>query len=391
MHQLPPLASRIPVKPPATDLDPSDGATVTDEGMDAVMRDSATATSWAVVLAGGVGSRFWPVSTPARPKQLLPLAGDAPMIRQTVERILPLVPVQRIRILTGRALADPILNAVPGLSPEHLLLEPAARGTAPVLAWAAHTIAAADPDGVMLSLHSDHVIEPAESFRAVLARAADVAARHQRLVTLGVVPTRPDTGYGYIAPGEPLDGEDARIVQRFVEKPDRATAEAYIDEGCLWNTGIFIWPARLLLDELRQHTPEVAQHFHLLDGGDVEGYFAAVPSLSIDEGLLERSRRVAVLRARFSWDDVGTWDAVGRTRTGDVSGNVAVGDAAFVDAERCIAWSEQGRVVIFGGTDLVVVHANDTTFVAPRERTADLKQLIAELDRQGSLRADEEG
>jgi mannose-1-phosphate guanylyltransferase len=345
--------------------------------------DSATGTNWAVILAGGVGSRFWPVSTPQRPKQLLPLAGDTPMIGQTVERILPLVPLDRIRILTGHSLAQPILGAVPGLRPEHLLLEPAARGTAPVLAWAAHSIAAADPDGIMLSLHSDHVIEPADRFRAVLARAADLARQHQRLITLGARPTRPETGYGYIAAGAPLDGDghgDAHVVDRFVEKPDRAKAETYIAAGCLWNTGIFVWPARLLLDEMRRHTPEVAAHFELLDRGDIEGYFAAVPSISIDEGLLERSRRVAVLQADFAWDDVGTWDAVGRTRPGDAAGNVAVGEATFVDAQRCIAWSEEGRIVVFGGTDLVVVHANGTTFVAPREKTADLKRLLAELD-----------
>jgi mannose-1-phosphate guanylyltransferase len=349
---------------------------------------------WAVILAGGVGSRFWPVSTPARPKQLLPLAGDAPLIRQTVERILPLVPAERIRILTGEGLAGPILAAAPELGREQLLLEPLARGTAPVLAWAAHTIVAADPDGVMLSLHSDHVIEPAQSFRHVLATAAELSVRHQRLFTLGAVPTRPETGYGYIAPGEALEaaGTDsandgstaARAVASFVEKPDRSAAERYMAGGCLWNTGIFIWPARLLLDELRRHTPEVAAHLSLLDEGDVAGYFAAVPALSIDEGLLERSNRVAVLPADFSWDDVGAWDAMGRTRPGDAAGNVAVGDAHFVDAERCIAWSEQGRIVVFGATDMVVVHANGTTFVAPRERTADLKRLLSELERSAA-------
>jgi mannose-1-phosphate guanylyltransferase len=334
-----------------------------------------------VILAGGVGSRFWPVSTPARPKQLLPLAGDVPLIRQTVERILPLVPAERIRILTGESLAEPIMSAAPMLGRAHMLLEPAARGTAPVLAWAAHTLAAADPDAVMLSLHSDHVIEPASAFLSVLARAAELSVRHQRLFTLGAAPGRPETGYGYIAPGDALTEDGAaRVVARFVEKPDRQRAEQYIADGCLWNTGIFIWPVRLLLDELRRHTPEVADHLHFLDSGDVAGYFDAVPSLSIDEGLLERSDRVAVLRADFQWDDVGAWDAVGRTRPADGNGNVAVGDARFVESSGCIAWGEEGRVVVFGATDLVVVHANGTTFVAPRDRTADLKRLLSQID-----------
>jgi mannose-1-phosphate guanylyltransferase len=336
---------------------------------------------WAVILAGGVGSRFWPVSTPRRPKQLLPLAGDLPLITQTVQRILPLVPAERIRVLTGASLAAPILSVVPEFDDGSMLLEPAARGTAPVLAWAAHTIARLDPDAIMLSLHSDHVIEPAGRFRDTLARAASLSLRHQRLMTLGAVPTRPETGYGYIAPGEVLEAGDAsaRTVARFVEKPDAATAARYIDEGCLWNTGIFIWPAQLLLDELRKHTPEVAELLPLLDAGDVEGFFARVPNVTIDVGLLERSARVAVIRADFDWDDVGAWDAMGRTRQADASGNVAQGDAHFVDASNCIAWADDGSVVVFGASDLVIVRTGDVTFVAPRDRTPDLKKLLSSL------------
>jgi mannose-1-phosphate guanylyltransferase len=333
-----------------------------------------------VILAGGVGSRFWPVSTPARPKQLLPLAGDEPLIAQTVRRVLPLVPVDRVRVLTGAALAAPILGAAAQLGREQLLIEPVARGTAPALAWAAHTIHARDPDAVMLSLHSDHVIEPAASFRDVLARAAALSVVHERLFTLGAVPTRPETGYGYIAPGAALGAEGtARAVARFVEKPDAATAARYIAEGCLWNTGIFIWPVRLLLAELRQHTPELAGLLHHLDAGDVGAFFDAAPSLSIDEGLLERSGSVAVLQADFDWDDVGAWDAVGRTRARDEAGNVAEGSAYFVDAHDNVAWADDGTIVIFGADDLVVVRSGGLTFVAPRSRTPDLKALLSQL------------
>ncbi|HSJ09607.1 MAG TPA: sugar phosphate nucleotidyltransferase [Longimicrobiales bacterium] len=335
---------------------------------------------WVTILAGGVGSRFWPVSTPARPKQLLPLAGNAPLIQQTVERIAPLVPLERIRILAGAALVEPIVGAVPGLSAANVLVEPRARGTAPVLAWAAHTIAAADPGAVMLSLHSDHVIEPPEAFRAVLERAAALSLEHGRLFTLGAAPTRPETGYGYIMPGEPLsDDGSAHMVARFVEKPDAATASRYIAEGCLWNTGIFVWPAALLLDELRRHTPEIAALLPLLDAGDVAGFFEQAPSLTIDNGLLERSDAVAVLRADFEWDDVGAWDAVGRTREGDAAGNVTVGDAHVVDGHDCIVWADEGAVVVFGADDLVVVRTGGVTFVAPRSRTADLKTMLAQL------------
>lgn len=332
-----------------------------------------------MILAGGVGSRFWPVSTPTRPKQLLPLAGTQPLIVQTVERILPLVPVERIRVLTGRTLAGPIAEAT-GLGPDQMLIEPRARGTAPVLAWAAHVIAAEDPAAVMLSLHSDHVIRPADAFRATLARAAALSREHGRLFTIGAVPTRPETGYGYIAAGAALgEAKDAFEVARFVEKPDRAAAERYIAEGCLWNTGIFVWPAALLLAELRRHTPEIAQLLPLLDAGRVDAFFEQAPSLSIDEGLLERSDVVGVIRADFEWDDVGAWDAVGRTRESDAAGNVGVGDATFMDAQNNIAWADDGSIVIFGASDLVVVRSGGITFVADRARTAELKRLLEQL------------
>jgi mannose-1-phosphate guanylyltransferase len=336
---------------------------------------------WAVVLAGGIGSRFWPVSTPARPKQLLPLASERPLLADTIERILPLVPLERVRVLTGERLAGPIHDAVPELGLEHLFLEPRARGTAPVLAWAAAELYRRDPDAVLLSLHADHVIEPAAEFRALLAALGRHASREDRLYTIGIEPTRPETGYGYIRVG-PQVAEEPTIyeVADFVEKPDRDTAEEYLHRGgYLWNSGIFVWRAATLLAELRRHTPELARLLPLLEAGEVERFFREAPDLSIDEGLLERSDRVAVARATFRWDDVGAWDAVARTRPTDARGNVGVGDAHLVESEGCIAWAEEGSVVVFGARDLVVVQAGGTTFVAPRERTAALKELLRQL------------
>jgi mannose-1-phosphate guanylyltransferase len=335
---------------------------------------------WAVVLAGGVGSRFWPVSTPHQPKQLLPLASDRPLIQDTVRRILPLVPTQRIRILAGAEIGGAIIRTVPELSQHNLLNEPLARGTAPVLAWAAHEIAKTSPDAVMISLHADHAIAPENVFRDQLARVAAAAASEQRLFTLGVRPSRAETGYGYIRVGAALGEPDTFEVAEFVEKPDVTTAEGYVrDGGYLWNSGIFILPVRLFLEEIRAHTPELAPLLPLLDQGDVAGFFRRAPTLTIDEGVLERSSRIGVAPAAFAWDDVGAWDAVGRNRTADASGNVAVGDAHMVDSSNCIAWAEDGAIVVFGGEDLVVVRANGVTFVAPRARTADLKELLRVL------------
>lgn len=333
------------------------------------------------MLAGGIGSRFWPVSTPDRPKQLLPLGGEKPLITETVERILPLVPVDRLRVLTGEGLAEPILGHVTVLDRGNLLVEPQARGTAPVLAWAAFEIARDDPDAIMVSLHADHVISPADHFRDRLAEIARLAAERHLLFTLGVEPTRPETGYGYIRVGDRLGPAlEAFEVADFVEKPDRDTAQEYLRRGgYLWNSGIFLWRVRDLLDELDRHTPEIAQLLPRLERADVAGFFRHAPTLSIDEGLLERSDRVAVARATFRWDDVGAWDAIGRTRRADEAENVRVGDVHLVDAHGCIAWAEDGSLVIFGASDLVVVRAGSVTLVAPRERAAELKALLAEL------------
>lgn len=333
-----------------------------------------------MVLAGGVGSRFWPVSTPARPKQVLPLAGREPLIRDTIRRVLPLVPAERIRVLTGVAVGAAILDATPELGPDSLWLEPRARGTAPVLAWAAHSLLQLDPSAVMLSLHADHVIAPAESFRDLLRTAATASVAHGLLFTVGALPTRPDTGFGYIRPGAALGhGGTARLVAEFVEKPDLATAERYIAEGCLWNTGLFIWPAALLLEQLRRHTPELASLLPLLDAGDVAGFFERAPDLTIDVGLLERTDRVGVMAATFAWDDVGAWDAVARTRSPDERGNVLVGSSYAVDSSGCIVWSEEGRAVVYGMKDVVVVRANGTTLVVPRALAPGLKQLLTQL------------
>lgn len=332
------------------------------------------------MLAGGVGSRFWPVSTPARPKQLLPLASDQPLICDTVDRVRSLVPRERIRILTGAHLSQPILDAVPSLGTDNLMVEPKARGTGPVLTWAAAEIARRDPDAVMASLHSDHVITPDGAFRDLLVAAARCAVTHQRLLTIGVTPTRPETGYGYIKPGARLDTEfDAYEVQQFVEKPDRELATQYIQRGYLWNSGIFVWPVRLFLDEVAKHAHEIAPHVPHAMAGDAAAFFSNVANVSVDEAVLERSEQVGVMPATFMWDDVGAWDAVGRTRQQDADRNVAVGTVHMVDATNCIAWSDQGPVVLFGTEDLVVVRANDITFVAPRDRTPELKRLLEQL------------
>lgn len=350
------------------------------------MKSSLDSHLWAVILAGGIGSRFWPASTPGRPKQLLPLASELPLVTETVRRIEPLVPIERIRILAGADLARQIASVVPELTDENFLIEPRAAGTAPILAWAALEIEKIDPRAVMISLHADHVIDPAERFRSRIRLAASVAVDHERLVTLGAVPDRPETGFGYIRPDGRLDSSaerepvEAFAVQRFIEKPDLATANEYLrDGGYLWNTGIFVWRVRDLIDEVIRHAPEIGSLFATLRDGNVATFFERVPTLSIDHGLLERSNRVAVVPADFRWDDIGSWEALFRTRVQDDSGNVIVGEAHLVDSRDTAVFADDGPVVAFGVRDLVVVRTAGVTFVMPRQLSADLKRLHERL------------
>ena len=336
---------------------------------------------WVVVLAGGIGSRFWPVSTPERPKQLLPLASDRPLIADTIDRARALVPDARIRILAGEHLARPFSRVLGDFASEGYWIEPRARGTAPVLAWAAHRLAKMDPDAVMVSLHADHLIRPVDAFRDSVAAAVAVARSEDALVCIGVPPDRIETGYGHVEPGERLAGEggvQAYRVGAFHEKPDHETARSYVERGYLWNTGIFVWKASVLLEEIRRHAPEVSAHTHLLDKNP-ESFLDVVAVSVIDRAVMERSGRVATVRATFTWDDVGSWEALSRTRPADSNGNVSVGTAHAVDATDNVVFSEQGDVVLYGVEDLVVVRTANTTLVLPRSRAADLKTLLGKL------------
>jgi mannose-1-phosphate guanylyltransferase len=341
---------------------------------------------WVVVLAGGIGSRFWPVSTPERPKQLLPLASERPLIVDTIDRACALTDAGHVRILAGEHLARPFRAALTDLPDEAYWVEPRARGTAPVLAWAARKLVAIDPDAVMVSLHADHLIEPVEAFRDTVAAAVEVAARDELLVCVGAVPDRVETGYGHVEPGEPIAAPGAARAYRvraFHEKPDRDTARRYVEAGYLWNTGIFVWKASVLLEELERHAPEIARHLPLIDTSDA-AFFDAVPESVIDRAVMERSERVATVAASFTWDDVGSWEAISRTRESDASGNVAIGEARAVDSSGNVVFAESGSVVLFGVDDLVVVRTADTTLVLPRDRAADLKSLLAQLEARPS-------
>ncbi len=351
------------------------------------MTGSSGPSVWATILAGGVGHRFWPLSTPARPKQLLALGGGGPLVADTVNRVRGFVPPERLRILAGDNLVGPIREAT-DLPRDAFLVEPRARGTGPVLVRAAWEAVQADPDAVMVSLHSDHVIHPAGKFREVLECAVEIAWRENLLMTVAIPPDRPETGFGYIKPGHPLPaggGHRAYRVDAFVEKPDAPTAGEYIAAGYRWNSGIFVWPAGVFLDEARIHAPGIARALPCLERGDVRAFFDETEAISVDEAVLERSARVGSIDATFQWDDMGSWEALARHRTADARGNATQGDVHCVDAGDNVAVAESGRLVLLGVDDLLVVQTGHATLVMPRSESTDLKQYLRLLPREVRL------
>jgi mannose-1-phosphate guanylyltransferase len=335
-------------------------------------------TRWSVVLAGGVGSRFWPLSTPERPKQLLPLITTAPMLRDTLDRLTPVAPLSRTLVLTNASLRDAVVALMPELPPENVIAEPRPAGTCAALAWASQIIAdRTGPQSVMVCVHADWAIGDVAGYQQTLVRAATVAAESHALVTVGIVPSRPDPGFGYIQPGD-LVHDDVRRVARFVEKPDRERAAVMVRDGYFWNSGIFAWRVGDLLEEIRALTPEVAPALAAAHG-DLATFFATVQSVAIDVGVLERSARVLVLPGQFGWDDVGTWAALHRVRAHDVDGNAMHGHTFTLAAHNNVVHAEEQSVVLYGVDDLVVVARQGLVMVTTRERAADLKTLLDAL------------
>ncbi len=333
---------------------------------------------WVVVLAGGVGSRFWPLSTPERPKQLLPLVTAQPLLRDTLDRVRPLADAEHTLILTNAGLVPAIARLAPELPARNLIAEPRPAGTAAALAWAAAEIARRDGAGAtMLSVHADWAIANPDGFRAALTRAAEAAEQHAALVTVGVVPSRPDPGFGYIQPGDEVQ-PGVRRVARFVEKPDRARAEQMCAQGFLWNSGIFVWRVGDFLDEVRAHTPEVAPAL-ASHGTAIADFFAHVQSVSVDVGVMERSSRVLVIPGDFGWDDVGVWGALRRVRQRDVLGNAMSGDAFAVASGNNVVHAEEGTVVLYGVNDLVVITHDGLTVVTTVDKSAEPKALLEQL------------
>jgi mannose-1-phosphate guanylyltransferase len=352
----------------------------------------------ALILAGGAGTRFWPASRARRPKQLLSLTGDEPLLRQTAKRVLGIVGGwDRVFVASGAHLEGPTLEILPELPRGNLLLEPEPRNTAPCIGWAAARIARAEPDTVVMALPSDHHIgEPERYARAV--EAAVRSAASGTITTIGIRPTHPETGFGYVALAGEISNDSAVMAKGFVEKPDRARAEAFVRGGVhLWNAGMFFFRARDMVEAIRAHLPALSRGLDELDRAHAAGaeaaelprVFAAMPSISIDHGVMEHLPSLAVVAGDFGWSDVGSWQAAWELASKDGAENAAPEHAALVDARgnlvldlRSGAPAER-TVALLGVEGLVVVETDDALLVVPRDRAQDVRVVVELLKRRG--------
>ena len=352
----------------------------------------------AIIMAGGSGTRFWPASRAALPKQLLPLAGSRTLLEDTVLRLDGLVPLSRVMIVTSRRLMPVVRRQLPDIPGDSLVGEPCKRDTAPCVGLAALLVSRHDPDATMAVMPSDHVISPPEKFReAILQAAALVEERPSRLVTFGIPPTYPAESFGYIERGEPVEparGEAAAYaVRRFREKPPASVAAEYLAAGTfLWNAGIFVWKAATILEALRRTQPElverldrIAAHWDTpLRAGVFDEEFAAIKGISVDYAVLEHAEDVVTISAPFGWDDLGGWSAVARQRGADEQGNTVVGRHVGIDSVRTIVHADGNHLVVtLGVSDMLVVCTPDATLVADRSHEEAVRKVVAELENRG--------
>ncbi len=360
------------------------------------MLPETDAPLWAIIFAGGIGSRFWPLSTPTRPKPLLRLVSEQPLLVDTVQRLAPAIPADRVLVLTSRDIAPAIRSALATVPEMNVLVEPRPLGTAAALAWGAQEVARrAGPHTLCCAMHADLAVGFPDEFRRVLRRAGAVAEREDALVAVGVRPSRVEPAFGYIRPGDAVDEQQTLAdggvheVAAFIEKPSEAEAMLHISAGALWHSGILVGTATGFLTQLDEKTVELRDGFDALRSGNLPAFVGSIRSVGIERGLLERGPRLLVIPGDFEWDDVGTWASLRRARSLDDDGNGVVGTAHFVDADSNIVHGESGVVVLYGVSKMLVVTLPGLTFVTPLDRAADLKPLLDALP--GSMRIDPTG
>lgn len=350
----------------------------------------------AVIMAGGAGTRFWPESRAARPKQLLNLAGERTMLQATLDRLGGLVPPDRTMVVTAARLTEAVREQLPELPASAIVGEPCKRDTAPCIGLAAMLLLRGDPEATMIVMPSDHVIEPIKEFQRGLAAAAElVDAVPRRIATFGIAPTYPAESFGYIERGEviPCPGQRAYQVRRFREKPSADVAREFLAAGnFLWNSGIFVWKARTILDELQRHQPEMAARLSAIASAwrtpEFETVFprefAAIRGVSIDYAVMENAPEVVVVEAAFRWDDVGSWQSIARLNPADEQGNTIQGRHLGIGTTGSIVRSEPNHLIVtLGLEDCIVVHTRDATLVARKRDEESIRQVVKQIEERG--------
>lgn len=346
-------------------------------------------TLYGVILAGGAGERLWPSSRGSTPKHLLSVYGQGSLLQQTITRIQPMVADERIVIVTNVHHRNAVTQQVQSIAPAavaQLLAEPVGRNTLPAITWAAAHIADRDPQALIVVVPSDHMIAQVPAFHAAL-QAASQLAQAGYLVTLGITPTAPMTGYGYIQAGARLsDAEPGYAVATFTEKPSQSTAAAYLRHGgYYWNAGIFVFRAEIFFEELQHYQPALCQTMQSWRGGpvptptDFARAYAALPALSMDHGLMEHTTRAAVIPVDIGWTDLGNWAAVYDIHCAGAHGNVTRGDVVAIDTENSLLFAEAGTISAVGMRDVIIVQHQDAVLVCARERAEDVKEVVEQL------------
>jgi mannose-1-phosphate guanylyltransferase len=351
----------------------------------------------AVIMAGGAGERFWPKSREKRPKQLLPITNDRSMIRNTVDRVKALVPASDIMILTRSSYAGAISRVVPELPPGNIIGEPEGRNTAPCIGLAAVSIK--EPDAVMMIFPSDHVIFPVNRFKQTLKWAAVLAEKTDNLVTIGIKPSYGSTAYGYIKEGEKLrvrdlcaktvrpEGVEAYAVNKFIEKPDKRTAEKFVNNGgYLWNSGIFVWRKKVILNAMNKFLPDTFNKLNRLDKKNIKKIYHGIGKVSIDYGILEKAGNRIVIAADFDWNDVGSWEALSRCFQKDGKNNISQGKVLNIDTKNTMVFTEKELVVTLGVEGLIVVSTGDALLVMKNGRGEEVKEVVSRLKADSRLK-----
>lgn len=342
----------------------------------------------ALILAGGSGTRFWPLSRRLRPKQLLALDGGRSLLQATVDRLAPSVAPENVWICTTAHLADAVRQQLPEVPEAQILAEPEGRNTAPAIGWALARMPESCRREVVAVLPSDHRFGDPAAFRATLEQAARAADQHDLVMTLGVAPRWAETGYGYLELGATLDGgpdEDrpqVRQVAQFREKPDAETARAYVESGnYLWNAGIFVFRGTTFLHHLRRFEPEMGEALEAIaaEPARTPELYATLRSISVDYAVMERLETIATLPLDCGWSDLGSWQALDEILEPDADGNVHHGDVMAIDARDNLLFADQGQVAVLGVEGLVVVRTGDTVMVAPLDRSQEVRRFVDRL------------